>query len=134
MGYGNGKIPNNGKNGILEWNGPEQWKIWKSGMERSRTMENLEIGNGAVPNSEKMGYGNGRILNNGEMGYGNGRIPKNWKKWDTGIERSRTLENMEIWDGIVPNNEKMGINNGRVPNNKKKNGIRGWNDPGHRKM
>ena len=36
------------------------------------------------------------------------------------MERSRTLENMEIWNGTVPNNEKMGINNGRVPNNKKK--------------
>ena len=62
MGYGNGRIPNNEKNGIREWNGPEQWKILKSGM------ENLEIGNGAVPNSEKMGYGNGRIPNNGKMG------------------------------------------------------------------
>ena len=28
---------------IWEWNGPAQWKIWKSGMERSRKIENIEI-------------------------------------------------------------------------------------------
>ena len=51
-----------------EWNGPEQWKIWKSGMEWSRKMENMEIGNGTVPNNEKIGYGNGKIPNNGKIG------------------------------------------------------------------
>ena len=30
------------------------------------------------------------------------------KKWDRGMERSRTMENMEIWNGTVPNNEKYG--------------------------
>ena len=58
-------------------------------MERSQTMENMEILNGTVPN--------------------------NRKKWDTGMEPSRTMEkvgygnktvpkNMEIWNGTVPNN------------------------------
>ena len=42
--YGNGTVLNNGKYGIREWNGPEQWKIWKSGMERPRAIENMEIG------------------------------------------------------------------------------------------
>ena len=35
----NGTVPNNGKYRNQEWNGPEQWKIWKSEMERSRTMK-----------------------------------------------------------------------------------------------
>ena len=66
MGFGNGRVPNNGKNGIREWNGPEQWKICKSGMERSRTMENREW---------------------------NG--PEQWKIWKSGMERSPTIENRE---------------------------------------
>ena len=35
----NGTVPNNGKNGIREWNDPAQWKKWDTGMERSRTIE-----------------------------------------------------------------------------------------------
>ena len=38
MEYGNGRVLNNGKYGIREW------KIWKSGMERPRAIENMEIG------------------------------------------------------------------------------------------
>ena len=90
-----------------EWNGPEQWEKWKwewnglqqkkickSGMERSRTMENIGIGNGTVPNNEKMDIGNGRILNN--------------EKWDMGMGRSRTMEKMGYGNGTVPNNGKYG--------------------------
>ena len=36
-------VPNNEKNGIREWNGSEELRIWKFGMERSQTMENMEI-------------------------------------------------------------------------------------------
>ena len=35
-------------------------------MERSRIIENMEIGIGTVPNNKKMGYGNGKIPNNGK--------------------------------------------------------------------
>jgi len=66
IGIGYGMVPSNGKYGNREWNGPKQWKIWKSGMEQSRTIENMEIGNGTVPNNEKMGYRNGRVPNNGK--------------------------------------------------------------------
>ena len=44
---------------IWEWKGPKQWNVWK-------------FGNGTVPHNEK---------------YGN-----------LGMERSRTMEGMEIWE------------------------------------
>ena len=40
---------------MREWNGPEQWKIWKFGMERSRTIKNMEIWNRTVPYNRKYG-------------------------------------------------------------------------------
>ena len=109
MGYGNGTSPNYGKNGIREWNGPAQWKIWKFGMEWSRTMENMEIGNGTVPHNgmygnlgrewsrkmKNMGYGNGTSPNNGKNGIREWKDPEQWKEWDTGTERSGTIENVE---------------------------------------
>ena len=64
-----------------EWNGPEHWKIWKSGMEQSRTMKKWEL--------IMEGY---RTI-----------------KWDTGMERSRTPENVKMENGTVPNNERNGI-------------------------
>ena len=69
-------------------------------MERSRTMkkwdrgmENMEIWNGTVPHNTR--YGN--LEWNG---------PKQWKKWDTGMERSRTMEKMGYGNGTIPNNGK----------------------------
>ena len=56
MGYRNERIPNNEKNRIREWEDPEQWKKWDSGMGGSRTMEKMGYGNGTNPNNEK--YGN----------------------------------------------------------------------------
>ena len=56
IGYRNGRIPNNEKNRIREWEGPEQWKKWDSGMGGSRTMEKMGYGNRTVPNNGK--YGN----------------------------------------------------------------------------
>ena len=53
----NGTVPNNEKYGNLEWNGPEQWKEWDTGMERSRTMEKMGYGNGTVPHNGKNGIG-----------------------------------------------------------------------------
>ena len=67
-------------------------------MERARTMKIWKFGNGTVPHNEK---------------YGN-----------LGMERSRTLKNMEIWEWNGPeqwNVWKFG--NGMVPHNEK-NGIR----------
>ena len=95
-----------------------------------------------------------------KMGYGNGTVPHNRKKrigeWNLGMEWSRTLENMEIWEWngpeqlnvwkfgneTVPHNEKygnlgmersrtmkkMGYGNETSPNNGK-SGIREWNGP-----
>ena len=71
-------------------------------MERSRTIENMEIGNGTVPN-------------NGKNEIREWNDPAHWKKWDTGIEQSRTME-------------KMGYGNRAVPKNGK-NRIREWNGP-----
>ena len=71
-------------------------------MERSRTMENMEIWNGTVPHNRK--YGN-REWNG----------PAQWKKMGYG-------------NGMIPHNGKEGYGNGTVPNNGK-NGIREWNDP-----
>ena len=68
MEISNGTVLNNNKYGNLEWNSPEQWKIWKFGMKRSRTMENMEIEYRTVPNNEKNGI---REWNG----------PKQWKIW-----------------------------------------------------
>ena len=56
MGYGSGRVPNNGKSGIREWENPEQWKKWDLGMGGSGTMKKMGYGNGTVPNNGK--YGN----------------------------------------------------------------------------
>ena len=77
-----GTVPNNGKYGNEEWNGPVQWKIWK-------------FGNGLVPQNENMGYGNRTSPNNGKNGIREWKDPEQWKEWDTGTERSRTMENVE---------------------------------------
>ena len=74
----NGTVPNNGKNGIREWNDPAQWKKWDRGMERSRTMKNMEIWEWNV------------------WKFGNGTVPHNEKYGNLGMERSRTMECMEI--------------------------------------
>ena len=92
MGYGIGTVPNNGKNeirnetvrnngknGIREWNGLEQWEMWKAGMERSRAMENMEIGNGTVPNNEKMKNWNGTVPNDGKNWIREWNCPEYWK-------------------------------------------------------
>ena len=68
MEIGNGTVPNNRKYGNREWNGPEQWKIWKSGFEQSRTMKKWDTGMEGSRTMEKMGYGNGRVRNNGKNG------------------------------------------------------------------
>ena len=71
-------------------------------MEQSRTMENMEIGNGAVRHNGKYGI----------LGMERSRA---MKKWELGLEWSRTMK-------------KMGYGNGTIPNNGK-NGIREWDDP-----
>ena len=85
MGYGNGTVPNNGKNGKRKWNCLEQCKTWDTGMERYRT-------------KEKMGYGNERVQNNGKYGIREWKGPEQWKIWNTG------MENMEIGNGTAPSN------------------------------
>ena len=67
MGYGDGTVPNNRKRGNREWNGPEQWKKWDTGMEWSRTME-------------KMGYGNETVPKNGENGHQELKGPEQWNE------------------------------------------------------
>ena len=47
---------------IWEWNGPEQWNVWK-------------FRNGTVPHNEKNGI---RECNK----------PEQWKKWDTGMKQA----------------------------------------------
>ena len=66
MGFGNGRVPNNEKYGIREWENPEQWKKWDSGMGWSRTMKKWDTG-----------MERSRTMKN--MGYGNGTVPKNRK-------------------------------------------------------
>mgnify|MGYP007094276373 CR=1 FL=1 len=56
----------------------------------------MEIWNGTVPHNRK--YGNREW-----------KGPKQWKKWDTGMERSRTMEKMGYRNGMIPHNEKSGI-------------------------
>ncbi|XP_044168003.1 uncharacterized protein LOC114954363 [Acropora millepora] len=82
MGIGIGMVPNNEKNGIREWNNPEQWKKWNAGMEEFCTMENMEIENGTIPK-------------NGQNGNREWNGPEQWKEWDTGTERSLTMENVD---------------------------------------
>ena len=68
-------------------------KKWDRGMERSPTMENMEIWNGTVPN-------------NGKYGNLEWKGPEQWKIWKFGLERSRTMEYMKIENGTVANNGK----------------------------
>ena len=81
---------------------------WDTGMERYRTMENMEIENRTVPHNGKFGnlgmewsrkmknmrYGNGTSPSNGKNGIREWKDSEQWKEWDTGTERSRTMENI----------------------------------------
>ncbi|XP_074632838.1 uncharacterized protein LOC141891741 [Acropora palmata] len=65
-------------------------------MERSRTMENMKIGNGTVPHNGmygNLGMERSRTMENMEIG--NGTVPHNRKYGNLGMERSRTMENVE---------------------------------------
>ena len=87
-------------------------------MELSRILENMKIRNGTVPNNKKNGNGNETVQNNAKHGIREWNGPEEFKKWDTGmggsrtIEKmgygSRTIENMEIGNGTVPKNERKG--------------------------
>ena len=75
MGYGNEMVPKNGEYGNLEWNGPKQWRIWKSEIERSRTIKKNGIREWNGPNIEKNGLGMERSRTMEKMGYGNVTAP-----------------------------------------------------------
>ena len=93
----------------LEWNCPEQWKKWDTGMGGSRTREIMKIRNGTVPNNKKMGNGNGTVQNNAKHGIREWNGTEQWKKWETEMELSRTMQNIRYGNGTVPNKGKNGI-------------------------
>ena len=70
-------------------------------MERSRTMQNMEIEKGTVPNNGKMGYGNGTVSNNRKKGIREWNGLEQCKIWKSIMEWSRGKEKMEIENGKV---------------------------------
>ena len=119
-------------------------------MERSRSMENMEIGNGTVPKNEKYGSGfsHSRIPYFSLFGTLPFPNPIFFIVRDPPIPESHFFQDLRIpvshffivRDRSNPDfhksgmersrkMKKMGYGNGRVPNNGK-NGIREWEDPG----